>query len=172
MKSMICMFPIILVIAVECDTPDERLVHQLADTSREVVQQNQEIAKTQHEIAEGSKQLVNAVAESRHEHNELQRNVQAQRDSLESERRSIAVERRNESLLVPVIETVGVLLVAGLPLVLCWYLLHGLRGQDDDVSEVLVSQLVRQSPELLGTTNNRLGIGQRVAAGGDEEPPF
>ncbi len=62
MKSMICMFAIILVIAVGCDTPDEGLVHQLAETSREVVQQNQEIAKTQHEIAEGSKQLVNGVS--------------------------------------------------------------------------------------------------------------
>lgn len=129
MKSMICMFAIILVIAVGCDTPDERLVHQLAETSREVVQQNQEIAKTQHEIAEGSKQLVNAVAESRHEHNELQKDLQQQRDSVESERRSIAVERRYESLLIPVIETAGVLLVAALPLVLCWYLLHGLRSR-------------------------------------------
>ena len=172
MKSMTCLFAIILVIAVGCDSPDERLVHQLADTSREVVQQNQEIAKTQHEIAEGSKQLVNAVAESRHEHNELQRNIQAQRDHLESERKAIAVERRFESLLAPVINTTGVLLVAALPLVLCWYLLHGLRGQDEDVSEVLISQLVSQTPELLGTRNNRPGIAQRTSSAGDEDPPF
>jgi len=172
MKSMTCLFAIILVIAVGCDTPDERLVHQLADTSREVVQQNQEIAKTQHEIAEGSKLLVNAVAESRHEHNELQRNIQTQRDNLESERKAIADERRFESLLAPVIETAGVLLVAALPLVLCWYLLHGLRGPDEEVSEVLISQLVSQTPELLGMRNSRLGIGQQASSAGDEVPPF
>ena len=46
MKIMTCLFTIVLVIAVGCDSPDERLVHQLAETSREVVQQNREIAKT------------------------------------------------------------------------------------------------------------------------------
>ena len=71
------------------------------------------------------------------------------------------------------IETTGVLLIAALPLVLCWYLLHGLRGQDEDGSEVLISQLVSQTPELLGTRNNRPAIGQRSSASGDkEEPPF
>ena len=172
MKNMTCTFAIILMIAVGCDSPDERLVHQLAETSREVVRQNQEIARTQHEIAEGAKQLVNAVAESRSEHNDLQRNLQQQRDHLERERKAIAAERVRESILGPLIETAGVLVVAALPLVLCWYLLHGLRGQDDDVSEVLVSQLVRQSPELLGMRSDRPAIGQRASSTGDEDPPF
>ncbi len=71
------------------------------------------------------------------------------------------------------IETTGVLLVAALPLVLCWYLLHGLRGQDEEVSEVLVSQLLRQSPELLGMRDNRPAIGMRASSDADdEEPPF
>ena len=55
---MTCLFAIILVIAVGCDSPDERLVHQLAETSRGVVLQNQEIAKTQHEIAERKATIV------------------------------------------------------------------------------------------------------------------
>jgi hypothetical protein len=172
MKNRIDFFAIILVIAAGCDSPDERLVRQLADTSREVVQQNQQIARTQHEIAEGSRHLVNAVAESRREHNELQQNLQTQRDNLESERKAIAAERRFESVLAPVISTTGVLLVAALPLVLCWYLLHGLRDQNDDVSEVLVSQLVRQSPELLGIRAERPAIGQRATAIAEQEPPF
>jgi len=172
MKSMTCLFAIILVIAVGCDSPDERLVHQLAETSREVVQQHQEIARTQHEIAEGSKQLVNAVAESRREHNELQRSIQVQRDHLESERKAIAAERVRESILGPVINTTGVLLVAALPLVLCWYLLHGLRSQDEDVSEVLISQLADQTPELLGMRSDRPAIGQRASSTSDKDPPF
>ena len=172
MKNRLGTFAIILVIAVGCDSPNERLVNQLADTSQEVVRQRQEVARTQHEIAEGSKQLVNAIADSRHEHNELQRDLQLQRDKLESERKAIATERRFESVLAPVISTTGVLLVAALPLVLCWYLLHGLRDQDEDVSEVLISKLVRQSPELLGTRNDRPAIGERARAVSEEEPPF
>ncbi|MCB9941519.1 MAG: hypothetical protein H6823_25065 [Planctomycetaceae bacterium] len=43
------------------------------------------------------------------------------------------------------IETAGVVLIAALPLLLCRYLLHGLRGQDEEVSEVLISQLVSQT---------------------------
>jgi ABC-type transport system involved in cytochrome bd biosynthesis fused ATPase/permease subunit len=172
MKIMTYMFAILLVIAVGCDSPDERLVHQLAETSREVVQQNKEVAKTQHEIAEGSKQLVNAVAESRHEHNGMQQDLQQQRDHLERERKSIAANRRSESRLVPVLETTGLLIVAALPLVLCWYLLHGLRGQDEEVSEVLVSQLVSRSPELLNTKSRRPEIGLNIRSTEDEELPF
>ena len=117
MKSMTCLFAIILVIAVGCDSPDERLVHQLAETSREVVEQNQEIAKTQHEIAEGSKQLVNAVAESRHEHNELQRNIQTQRDHLELQQRGTRHDRMLGlgGTLAIVLVGVTVLVLEGLP---------------------------------------------------------
>ncbi|MBP85704.1 MAG: hypothetical protein CMJ64_03150 [Planctomycetaceae bacterium] len=68
---------------------------------------------------------------------------------------TVRVERYRESLLGPVIETAAALIVSALPLVLCSCLLHGLRGQDEDVSEVLVSQLVRQSPELLGNANSQ-----------------
>ena len=106
-------------LAVGCDAPDERLVRQIAETSREVVQQNKEAARSHHELAEGSKRLVEAVAESRYEHNELQGNLQQQRDRLELERKSIASVRQTESLLAP-ISTTGGLLVAALPLVLCW----------------------------------------------------
>ena len=173
MKSKTCMFAIILVIAVGCDSPDERLVNQLADTTREVVQQNQEVARSHHELAEGSKRLVEAVAESRHEHSEQQSSLQKQMDLLELERKSIASARLRESWLCPVINTTGGLLVATLPLVLCWYLLHGLRSESEEVSEVVIEQLVRQTPELLGTANNdQRSIEHQRTPARDEVPPF
>ena len=172
MKNVIYELVIVLMIAVGCETPDERLVHQLAETSREVVRQNQEIARTHHELAEGSKQLVEAVAESRQEHNAMQRELQQQRDSLDSERKAIATARSRESLLVPLLSTAGVLVVATLPLVLCWYLLHGLRGHDDDVSEVLVRELVQLTPELLDAKRDQQAIEQRPISTEDQEPPF
>lgn len=172
MKSMTCLFAIILVIAVGCDSPDERLVHQLADTSQEVVRQRQEVARTQHELAEGSKQLVNAIAESRHEHNELQRDLQQQRDNLESERKAIATERRFESLIAPAIQTTGVLLVAALPLVLCWYLLHGLRTPDEDISEVLIQNFIGVEQLALPTTADRQRIERETPPALVEDPPF
>jgi hypothetical protein len=172
MKNVTYNLAIVLVIAAGCETPDERLVHQLAETNREVLHQNQEIARTHHELAEGSKQLVEAVAESRQEHNAMQRELQQQRDSLDSERRAIAVTRNRESLLVPFLSTAGVFVVATLPLVLCWYLLHGLRCHDDDVSEVLVRELVQHAPDLLGAQRDQQAIEQQPISTDDQEPPF
>ena len=51
-------------------------------------------------------------------------------------------------MLVPVLTHLGGLLVAALPLVLCWYLLHGLsrpREEEDLLSEVLVQELISQA---------------------------
>ena len=172
MKNTICSFAVVLTIAIGCETPDETLVHQLAETSREVVHQNQEIARTHHELAEGSKQLVTAVAESRHEHHEMQRELQQERDKLEGERKAIAVTRSRESLLVPILNATGALVVATLPLVLCWYLLHGLRDYQDDVSELLIHELVQHPPELLRANPDEQAIEQGSVSTGNLEPPF
>ncbi|MCA9125156.1 MAG: hypothetical protein KDB11_33505 [Planctomycetales bacterium] len=176
MKNMICSHTLGLMITLGtlsgCDTPDERLVRDLAETSREVVQQQQEIAKSHSELAEGSKRLVNAVADSRHEHQELQQTLQQQSDKLDAERRAIASSRQRESLLVPVLETMGVLLVASLPLILCWYLLHSLRDQADDISERLVSELVNQMPKLVAGNRGLQGIERSEPQADRIEPPF
>lgn len=171
MKYVTGTFVILLLIAGGCDTPDERLVQQLANTSREVVEQNQEVARTQREIAEGSKRLVNAAAEARDDHREMQRELQQQRDALEQERKAIAGQRHWESLLAPVLENVGVLIIVALPLLLSWYLLHGLRTSEEDVSEELAHQLTLFAGELPDSRDHRQRIVHGQLPAEDEEPP-
>lgn len=63
----------------------------------------------------------------------------------------LADERHRESILGPLITTIGTLLVCALPLVLCWFLLHGLRkgGEEADISQLLVEEIVSDQPTLL-----------------------
>jgi hypothetical protein len=68
-----------------------------------------------------------------------QHELQQQRQQLDDERRGIASQRLRESLLAPILVNLGWLAVCSLPLVLCWYLLHGL-GRDS--AETPVTQLL------------------------------
>lgn len=131
---------LLIALATGCESTDERLVRHVAESNRQQVDQNQEMAKLHQEVAAGTSRLVHAVAESRREMLDMERDLQDQRTQLESERRSLANERHRESLLAPVLSNAGLLLVAALPLVLCWYLLHGLRNAEEDVSEVLIEK--------------------------------
>jgi hypothetical protein len=81
-----------------------------------------------------------------------QAEVGQQRDQLEEERRAIAGERLRESILAPIIANAGPLVVCGLALVLCWFLLFGLRRDGDDdavVGEILIEELVAERPAFV-----------------------
>ena len=162
---------LLIVLATGCSSSDDRLVRHVADSNRQQAQQNSEMAKVHREVAEGTSRLVEAVAESRKEMVAMESDLQEQRTQLDTERRSIANERHRESILAPVVSSVGLLLVAALPLVLCWYLLHGLRTPDEDVSEVLIENLA--SGQLaLPTTPDRQRIEQETPPALTEDPPF
>ena len=62
--------------------------------------------------------------------------------------------------------------VAALPLVLCWYLLHGLRSPDEDVSEVLIQNLVSEQLALAPPPPARPAIEHDAPPALDEDPPF
>jgi len=62
-------------------------------------------------------------------------------------------------------------LVAALPLVLCWYLLHGLRTPEEDVSEVLIQNLVSEHLAL-PSPPDRQRIEQENPPALTEDPPF
>ena len=130
------------------------------------------MARVHREVAEGTSRLVEAVAESRKEMVAMESDLQEQRTQLDKERRSIANERHRESLLAPVVSSVGLMLVAALPLVLCWYLLHGLRTPDEDVSEVLIQNLVSEQLALPTPPSDRQRIEQETPPALAEEPPF
>ena len=102
------------------------------------------------EVAEGTKHLTEERGEADRQMLAFEQNLQQQRDGLEQERHDIAATRVRESLLVPVLETIGTLAVCSLPLVLCWYLLHGLGKESSEsaVSQVLVDQLLTQDDPL------------------------
>ena len=165
----------LIVLAIGCSSSDDRLVRHVAESNRQQAQQNSEMAKVHREVAEGTSRLVDAVAESRKEMVAMESDLQDQRTQLDKERRSLANERHRESILAPVLSNVGLMLVAALPLVLCWYLLHGLRTPDEDVSEVLVQELVSDRPRMLSS----LGLRQRIEQSApisceddSESPPF
>lgn len=143
-----------IVTALGCETDDERLVDVARDASERQADQNREIAHQNRELAEASKELIKADAESRRQLVALERDLQAerttighQRDELEEERRSIAQERYWDSQLGGAVGGAAVLLVAALPLVLCWFLLRGMwADQDNAISEVLIQEFVINPP--------------------------
>ena len=162
-----------MILATGCSSTDDRLIRHVAESNRQQAEQNREMAKLHQEVAEGTSRLVDAVAASREEMLDMEHELQDQRTKLDAERRSLANERHRESILAPVLSNVGLMMVAALPLVLCWYLLHGLRSQSEEVSEVVIEQLVRQTPELLGTANDdQRAIEHRRRPARHEVPPF
>ena len=163
---------LLIVLATGCSSSDDRLIRQVAESNRQQAQQNLEMSKVHREVAEGTSRLVEAVAESRKEMVAMESDLQEQRTQLDAERRSIANERHRESLLAPVVSSAGLMLVAALPLILCWYLLHGLRSSDDDVSEVLIQNLVSEQLTLPTTPPARTAIEHDAPPTLVDDPPF
>ena len=133
-----------------CDE-DKRLAEMANENAQRQAAQNEEMAHLNREIAEGSKRLVAANAEANDKLLTTQQKLDEQRSQIDGERQVLADERHRESILGPLITTIGTLLVCALPLVLCWFLLHGLRkgGEEADISQLLVEEIVSDQPTLL-----------------------
>jgi hypothetical protein len=164
-----------------CDSPDERLVavsreasDRQAEQNRQIARQNEEIAETTRQLVDADaqarkelieadaaarKELINSQAEAREELIAMQQGLQERqavvdqaRDELEAERREIVQDRYWDSLLGQAVGAAVLLLASILPLVLCWYLLHGLRrgnDSDQDLTEWLTLELVAEAPSLI-----------------------
>jgi hypothetical protein len=155
---------LLAVLAIGCDE-DQRLVEQAREADERQAEQNRQIAHQNHQLAEATNQLIEADAKSRQELVALERDLQAeravvgkQRDELEAERKGLASQRLQASLLVECIDGAITILACLLPLVLCWYLLVGLRnsGNDEPLGELLAMELVAESPSpLLPTPDAR-----------------
>jgi hypothetical protein len=171
MIKRLILLTIAVVVLTSCESNDERLAKMAQDSVEQQKAQNQEMSRLNREVAQGVAQLVEAEGESRkeliglqHDLQDQQAEVNSQRDALEAERQAIVNQRHRESLLAPVISSVGLLLVCALPLVLVWYLLHGLRSEKDDdvaIGELLVQELVsnylrllQPVPETTGSLHN------------------
>jgi hypothetical protein len=99
-----------------CDE-DKRLAEMANKNAQRQAAQNEEMARLNREIAEGSKRLVAGNAESNSKLLTAQQKLDDQRVQIDAQRQLLADERHRESILGPLITTVGTLLVCGLPLV-------------------------------------------------------
>jgi DNA-binding protein H-NS len=151
--------PLTLILIAGCQPPptDERLARMAEQSVEQQANQNTEMARLNREVAEGTNRLVEADSQARQELLAAQRDLQRhqeqvgmQRDALESERKVWAGQRRTESVLAPIVSTLGMTLLALLPLVLCWRLLHGLgRTDEHQIGDLLIQEIVSPEPTLL-----------------------
>ena len=118
-----------------------------------------QVNRSQAQVAEASRQLVEADAKARTETIALQRELQQgqddlgrQRDQLENDRRQYADQRSRDPIVANTILDVGTIFACLLPLALCIFLVLGLRDKsqtDSDLADVLVQEIVSDDPLLL-----------------------
>ena len=143
---------ILIVMVAGCSSSDERLARMAMESTQRRAEQNREMSQLNREVAEGTKRISEAIAESRQEMLAMETDLQVQRNRLEEERQALADERYRESLLAPILDNLGVLLIVCLPLVICWLLLFSLRKQTDDdaaVCDLLIQEITSDQPRLL-----------------------
>jgi hypothetical protein len=138
---------LLILVVTGCDERVAQVAREAADRQAE---QNRAMVELQQEVAAGSRSLVAADAEARSELVTAQRELHVERsqldrgrDALEVERRVMAAERRTASLLVPVLEALGTVLVALVVVGFSWFVLVRLRS-DEHVDSELVEFLVQE----------------------------
>jgi len=156
--------PLMFLILAGCSrSPDERIA-QIAQQSLDAqARQNDRLVQQNQQVIEASKELVAKDAEARSEMANLQHDLQLdqrevgkQRDDLERDRRQIAQERYREQLISGALTTVGLMLVASLPLALAIYMLravHSTEASDAVLTEVLIDELLSDRPRLLNRSS-------------------
>ena len=159
--------------ASSCESRDERLADYAERSNTEQAAQNRTTADMTRETAENQRRVVETVEKSRQDLVGLQQDLSQQQSSLDQERRDLAQERHRESLLAPVLTSVGFLLVSALPLVLCWYLLHTLKDtpvDESSVTQLLVQDLVADQPVLLPPPAPSMPSARRITHAIPEPP--
>jgi hypothetical protein len=135
-----------------CQQKDQQIAEMTERLITEQSHQNQLVSEAHGNLAEGSKLLVEADANARRELAQIQGKVRedlaviAQRqDILEAERKAIAMERRQESLVTSSLLTFGILLACLAPLVLAGFALLTLNRTpvDDEQAEILLTELAQ-----------------------------
>ena len=141
-----------------CDQNENNRLAEMAERCAErQAEQTRQMTELQHELLEGSRNLVDADAQSRQEMVDLVHDVQderakvdQQRDRLEGERRDLATQRQRAPIIAAAITNAALILACVLPLVVCWHLLARPIDPTDDqlVAEFLLEDLVADRPLL------------------------
>jgi hypothetical protein len=155
----------LLVSLVGCESEGERVAEVAREAAQRQAEQSKLMAQLQGQVAEGSRQLVEAEARARADMTALQRDLQRsqaevgrQRDQLEAERRQIAAERHWDGIIGNSITAAATLLACILPLLLCWAVLRRpCQDQEADMAlaEFLTQELVSDRPTLLAANQPR-----------------
>lgn len=143
--------------------------------------ERQKASRAQAEVAETSRQLVQADAKARGEIVALQRDLQQgqaelgrQRDQLENDRRQYADQRNRDPIVANVILDVGMIVACLLPLILCIVLVHALRDRtqaDSTLTEILVEEIASDQPMLLPGMRPQATLGHEPDQDGRSEVP-
>ena len=161
MKNTLLILTVILVVGptIGCQNDDARIAEMAQRQADREAEHSRQMAQLQQQVAEGSRHLVEADADTRKELTELQRDLRndqatvgQQRDALEAERRQITAERRWDSVVGPAITGAAILIACILPLILCVMALRGLRHPEEPngvLAEILVEELVAERPRIL-----------------------
>jgi hypothetical protein len=141
-----------LAIASGCSDENARVAQVALEGAERQAEQNQEMTRLNREVALGTKRLVESRADSDQHWQAMQQDIHEQSNQLEAERRQQADARQRDSLLAPVLETLGVLLVCCLPLVLCWRLVTGLLAETEEaaMSQTLIDEMIGPDSALSG----------------------
>lgn len=150
-----------LILAIGCKPSDERLIELSQQSLARQAEQNEAMARQTEQIAEASKQLVQADAKARQEliaaQSQLHEKLQAERSSLdrqhealETERKQLAAQRQRDPILAAAIMHLGILLACLLPLVVCIFLLRAVKDSpsEGELCAILVDELVAPDSQL------------------------
>jgi len=164
-----------LMIASGCDNGSSQVAQVAQEAARRQAEQNQEMAHLNRDVAEGTKRLVEGQAAADQHWQTTEQKIHEQQDQLEAERRQQADTRQHDSLLAPVMWSVGVLVVCCLPLLICWQLLTGLskETQEAAITQILIDEMVFPN-EIAGHPGDAQSVlnGPHVfALDGASQPP-
>lgn len=188
-KTVVVAAVIMLVISGCKDDKDKRLAEMAERNLERQAAQEARNTELQHQVAEGTKRLVESDAAARETIVDLHRDVQAersvlgqQRDSLENERRQIAASRNRDPIVAESIHAVGLLLACLVPLLIALQIVR--RSDEPDeagaVAELLLNDLVSERPQVVrlidssetdrGAEPASLLIDRRENTDGDSHP--
>jgi len=143
--------PALLVIISGCENDTSQVAQVTQEAATRQAEQSLEMAHLNHEVAAGSKRLVEGQANAAQQWQTMEQKIHEQQDHLEAERRQQADTRQRDSLLAPILWTTGALLLCCLPLLVCWQLLTGLatETQEATITQLLLDEMI--SPSRIAT---------------------
>lgn len=148
---------LVTILVTGCQSESARVSRIAEQAMHQQSQQNEEMARLNREVTAATERLVEADAESRREILTAHQSLTQQRDALEEERREIASQRVQESLLAPLLWSLGTLTLCLIPVAVAVLVLRQHTTDETEcLNNVLIDELVTDQPRLLAPSPTRL----------------